>query len=359
MKNVTRNRILGEGTCYYHVVSRVVDRRRVFGDREKEVFRKILRNQEAFTGVRVVTYCLMSNHFHLLLEVPDRERLAPLDEQQLLDVLPLLYDGETVEGVRQELERARKTGDDRWHREILQRYERRRGDLSQFLKELKLRVTLFMNKRLEREGTLWQSRFKSVLVEGAESALQTVAAYIDLNPIRSGMVKTPEDYRWSGYGEACGGGRGAPLARAGLTRIAGVMQRDPDFAQEWETTAAQYRTLLYEEGREVAADPQMNHTGRPGFSNEDIEAVHAKGGKMSLREALRHRVRYFCDGAVLGSEAFLEGVFEREQLLRQRFGEKRKTGARTMRGADWGNLRVMRDLRKDVMGRRTSSDSCR
>jgi len=62
----------------------------VFKAKDKEVFRKILRNQEAFTGVRVVTYCLMSNHFHLLLEVPERESLAPLDEEGLLAVLPLL-----------------------------------------------------------------------------------------------------------------------------------------------------------------------------------------------------------------------------------------------------------------------------
>ncbi len=87
-------------------MSRVVDRRMVFEARDKEVFRKILRNQEAFTGVRVVTYCLLSNHFHLLLEVPDRETLAPLDEEGLLAVLPLLYDGQVVEGVRQELEQA-------------------------------------------------------------------------------------------------------------------------------------------------------------------------------------------------------------------------------------------------------------
>ncbi|NLT69462.1 MAG: chemotaxis protein CheW, partial [Verrucomicrobiaceae bacterium] len=40
----------------------------------------------------------------------------------------------------------------------------------------------------------------------------------------------------------------------------------------------------------------------------------------------------------------------REQRLRNRFGEKRKTGARRMRGADWGDLRVIRDLQKDVIG---------
>ena len=343
-------RLLGEGRAFYHVMSRVVDRRKIFGDREKEVFRRILRNQETFTGVRVVTYCLMSNHFHLLLEVPEKGTLAPLDEAGLLAVLPLLYDDETVEGVKQELERARAAGDDRWHREILDRYERRRGDLSLFLKELKLRVTLYMNKRLDREGTLWQGRFKSVLVEGAESALLTVAAYIDLNPIRAGLVKAPEDYRWSGYGEACGSGRGSARAREGLGRMLSETLREPELRQDWKSTSARYRSLLYEEGREVRADPQLGQSGRAGFTEAEIEVVRETGGKLPLREALRHRVRYFCDGAVLGTEAFVEEVFAREQRLRRRFGEKRTTGARRMRGAEWGELRVLRDLRKDVIG---------
>ncbi len=41
---------------------------------------------------------------------------------------------------------------------------------------------------------------------------------------------------------------------------------------------------------------------------------------------------------------------EREQERRRRFGEKRTTGARRMRGADWGDLRVLRDLQKDLIG---------
>ncbi len=60
---------------------------------------------------------------------------------------------------------------------------------------------------------------------------------------------------------------------------------------------------------------------------------------MPARQALRHRMRYFCDGAVLGTAGFVNAVFEREQALRKRFGEKRTTGARRMRGADWGELR--------------------
>ena len=343
-------RLLGEGRSFYHVMSRVVDRRRVFEARDKEVFRKILRNQEAFSGVRVVTYCLMSNHFHLLLEVPDREALAPLDEEGLLAVLPLLYEGHVVEGVRQELERARESGDEAWQKEILDRYERRRGDLSLFLKELKLRVTFYMNKRLGRTGTLWEGRYKSVLVEDCERALLTIGAYIDLNPVRAGIVSKPEDYRWCGYAEACSGGRGAKLARAGLGLMLGEALQDADFKNDWRRTAARYRLFLYEEGQEQAPDEQRGERGRRGFAEAEVEAVRDDQGAMPVRQVLRHRVRYFCDGAVLGTVEFVNAVFEREQRLRKRFGEKRTTGARRMRGADWGELRVMRDLQKDVIG---------
>jgi hypothetical protein len=83
---------------------------------------------------------------------------------------------------------------------------------------------------------------------------------------------------------------------------------------------------------------------------EVVEAVVEQGGAMPVRQVLRHRVRYFCDGAVLGTVAFVNSVFEREQTLRNRFGGKRTSGARKMRGADWGELRVLRDLQKDVIG---------
>src|SRR5690606_34448261 len=109
------------------------------------------------------TYCLMDNHFHLLVEVPEPGSLPPLDEEQLRALLPLLHDSAAVETIEQELDRAREQGDAAWQAEILERYERRRGSLSYFLKELKQRVTLYMNKKLDRTGTLWEGRFKSLL----------------------------------------------------------------------------------------------------------------------------------------------------------------------------------------------------
>ena len=59
-----------EKLAIYHCISRVVDRRFAFGDVEREHFRMFMRIQERFSGCRVLSYCIMSNHFHILLEAP-------------------------------------------------------------------------------------------------------------------------------------------------------------------------------------------------------------------------------------------------------------------------------------------------
>ena len=173
-------------------------------------------------------------------------------------------------------------------------------------------------------------------------ALLTIAAYIDLNPVRAGIVDRPEEYRWCGYTEAVAGNR---KARAGLGTILSEAFIDTDYRADWRRTHNRYRLFVYSEGREVTADPEMGIAGRKGFRDEEIEAVEKAQGAIPVAAILRQRVRYFCDGAVLGTTAFVNEVFARE---RSRFGPKRKTGARKMKGADWGDLRVLRDLRLDV-----------
>ena len=74
-------RVKAEGQSFYHCVSRVVDRQFIFqttghGSPEAERFVLLMRRLEAFSGVRVLTYALMSNHFHLLCEVPQAQELG-------------------------------------------------------------------------------------------------------------------------------------------------------------------------------------------------------------------------------------------------------------------------------------------
>ncbi len=85
------------------------------------------------------------------------------------------------------------------------KFLRRMWDLSEFMKTLKQKFTGWFNRLHERVGTLWESRFKSVIVDGSWNSLVRVAAYIDLNAVRAGLVEDPKDYRWCGYGEAVAG----------------------------------------------------------------------------------------------------------------------------------------------------------
>ncbi len=71
-----------------------------------------------------------------------------------------------------------------------------------------------------------------------------------------------------------------------------------------------------------------------------------RGARLPVNEALRCRVRYFTDGAVLGSQKFVDEFYEGQ---REAFGSRRKDGGRKMRGAAWGELRVLRDLKANVV----------
>src|SRR5512133_3028612 len=89
----------------YHCISRVVGRDFVLEVDEREHFRMVMRMCEKFTGCRVLSYCLMSNHFHLLLEVPPIPE-GGIPDQELLQRLRVFYSESQVAEVAKELEEA-------------------------------------------------------------------------------------------------------------------------------------------------------------------------------------------------------------------------------------------------------------
>ena len=338
--NTLAGRDAPDGVRFVHVVSRTAGREILFGDDEKETFHKALFKQLKFSGLRVMAWCLMGNHFHLLLEVPDREvALAALDDEDVLRRLSVFADEQSTKFLLAELADCRRAGNGVGVERIAAQVRARLFDLSAFMKELKLRFTLAYNGASGRVGTLWEGRFRSVLVEPGE-ALRTVAAYIDLNPIRAGIAERPEDYRWCSYAAALGGMR---LARAGLVAAISHGRKT-----SWPKAAESYRMLLFGIGQAVRGGATADGVvkSRGGFTQREIEAVCAAGGRLSLAAALRCRVRYFSDGAVLGSEGFVDGFFARQ---RAGFGARRASGARRMKGAEWGGLRVLRDLKERVL----------
>jgi putative transposase len=144
-----------------------------------------------------------------------------------------------------------------------------------------------------------------------------MAAYIDLNGVRAGMVEDPKEYRWCGYGEALGGGC---QARKGLAEVTASFGRGSD----WR----------------VVSRPLQE-----GISKKKVQKVLAQQGELSQHELLRCRVRYFTDGVVLGSRGFVNEVFE--EFRGKAFATTRKEGALAMRGGGGGDLCTARDLRRE------------
>ena len=327
-----RLKIVGR-SAVYHCVTRTVNKEQIIDRVAKEVLRKQLLQIADFSGVEVITYCIMSNHFHVLVRVPDREA-AKVSDQELMRRYRVLYPKPTQYQqadpkvlVKKFLENEEEA------QELRERFLERMHDVSQFMKTLKQRFSIWYNRTHDRVGTLWSERFKSTLVEGHEAALRVTSAYIDLNPVRAKVVDDPKEYRWSGYGEAMGG---STIARQGICE--GV-RRAESREMSWKRAAREYRKLLYCKG----VGPSLSGGGT--IPEEEWSKVMREGGKVPVAAALRCCVRYFTDGAVLGSEEYVARIFEE---FRSQFGPKRKSGPRKMRGSDWEGLMVMRDLRREV-----------
>ena len=333
----------------YHCISWVVDRRFVLGDAEREHFRMFMRMQENFTGCRVLSYCIMSNHFHLLLEVSPMAE-GGISDGELLKRLSAIYTEAFVAGVAQEIAEARAAGREEWVAEIHGRFSYRMHSLSEFMKTLLQRFTRWFNRTHQRTGTLWEERYKSVIVESGIAA-RTMAAYIDLNPVRAGMVADPAEYRWSSYGEAVGGGTkgNGKKAREGLVRACMGDQGTGFEAERWNEVSRIYRrTMGLALGRKNGRAKVETEVVRPQMNTAEARETAENGTvlpDLGLAAMLRCRVRYFTDGAVIGSKAFVNEAFAG---ARERFTAKRKDGARRMRGAGApaaGTLWSMRDLR--------------
>ena len=319
-------------------MSRTVNGERFFGNREKEIFRKMLWQVADFSGVEVLTYAVMSNHFHVLVRVPEA---VDVSDAELLRRWKVLYpkptDYETATVV--EMERTlREGGDDA--EAVRTRLLARMGDVSAFMKTLKQRFTIWFNKSRGRYGPLWSDRFKSVLVEGQGNPLQTMAAYIDLNPVRAGLVKDPKDYRFCGFAEAVAG---KPEAQEGL-RIVWAAYADGSGRKALTEEAAlrAHRSYLFARG----AERGRTEADRVAM----LETLEREDGVLPKGAVLRCRVRYFTDGAILGSAEFVRSFVEYVTAEKER---KRPPKVHPMRGSEWGGLAVIRGLRTQVFGGRS------
>ena len=312
----------------YHCMTRTVNGELLFKSREKEILRKMIRQVADFSGVEVLTYCIMSNHFHVLLRVPDGDAVSDSELMRRYKVLypkPTKYQEASAEIMFAQL----KVGGEEAEA-IRGKLLARMSDVSEFMKAVKQRFSVWYNRSHQRYGTLWAERFKSVLVEGHGNPLQTMAAYIDLNPVRAGIVEDPKDYRFCGYAEA----------------VAGVVEATKGLIHVWSDHGAKRIDSALRAHRSLIFGKRASESGLPEMTHERaLKVLDQDDGHLPKATMLRCRVRYFTDGAILGSAEFVRGFTGAWQKER---GRKHPPKVNVIRGSNWGDLAVIQGLRRQV-----------
>ena len=161
----TRRLKVSGSSAVYHCMTRSVNGELLFEDREKEVLRKMIWQVADFSGVEVLTYCVMSNHFHVLVRVSDGDSVSDAELMRRYRILypkPTKYQTASIAVFGEGFGWRGREGRGEIRRKLLARM----SDVSEFMKAVKQRFSVWYNRSHQRYGTLWAERFKSVLVEG-------------------------------------------------------------------------------------------------------------------------------------------------------------------------------------------------
>jgi len=214
--------------AYYHVTSRGNEQKDVFkSNRDRDKFLEYLASATERYGAVVHAYCLMSNHFHLLLETPE-------------------------------------------------------GNLSQIMRHINGAYTTYFNIKRKRAGHLFQGRYKAILIE-ADDYLSELSRYIHLNPVRVGIVEKPEQYQWSSYRSYIGQSKPPEWLNTGF--ILGC------FAQKTTDAQNKYRIFVEDRLGEEYESPLKRTIGTSILGSaafiDEITTTHLQGKEDGNIPALR------------------------------------------------------------------------
>jgi hypothetical protein len=193
------------------------------------------------------------------------------------------------------------------------------SSLSEFIREIKVGFARYYNKRHHRRGYFWGDRFKSVIVEKGETLINCLA-YIDLNPLRAGLVERPEEYRWNslGYHIQTGNKDNFLSLDFGLIEF-GVLNA--------EERLRSYRRYVYEAGAINRPDKMQAKV----IDDKVIAKERKQEFEISRIRRFRYRTRYFSDSGIIGSKEF---VFSNYQRFKHLFYSKHEKKPKPIKGLE-------------------------
>jgi REP element-mobilizing transposase RayT len=297
--------------CYYHLMNRVSGEPGYFPfkDVEKEKFFTLALKLARFYSLEILSVVVMSNHYHIVCAAPAD---APSREEVVKhwQAFHGKLRGDTLEP--------------NWDSEdVVRKFAIRMRDISCFIKDLQQRFTCWFNRTrpTRRRGSLWADRFKDTILE-KDTALWDCLVYVEMNPVRAGLVESPEDYRFCTWGRMGGSGK-HPFQKQ-------LCQHLRDFLGEKAKHWSQRRILA-----ELSAEMLRIAASERG---ENAEATRKKAdalrnGREKFLVTARRRVRYWTDGAVIGSETFVREIgavlFDAERAEQKRLSQSRPAESET------------------------------
>ncbi len=289
--------LIQEKEAVYHVMSYTALPGLPIGDVEKDYLLNLIKHLSKVYFVEMLGLSLMSTHFHILARMhPDRE----YSDEDIKKRYGLFYGK-----------------DDEITKERMALYRERWSSLSEFVKDIKQRFARYYNKKHDRRGYFWGDRYKSVIVENGETLVNCLA-YVDLNPVRAGIVSKPEDYRWNsiGYHFQTGNKDGFLSFDFGMKEFGVKSQKE---------RLRLYRKYVYETGA-------VDETGsKVKISKEVVEKERKKGFEITRSDRFKQRTRYFTDSGIIGSKEFVQSTFHNFKNL---FQSKHERIPRHVKGLD-------------------------
>lgn len=298
----------GEG--WYHVYNRVAcekDRMPLSeAEHSREMFIQFLDFYTKAYRCKLATYVVMGNHYHLILKMDSYRKLS---QKELQESAKLFYPNT--------FDQTNRWSDAHW-----EQFNRRLFNLADLMRNIQQGFARWYNKNHKRRGRFWADRFKSTILLGEEALLECMQ-YVDLNPIRAGLVNRPEEY------EYCGFYRRMQTRKHHLSDIRGLL------SEKTKVKALEiYRSLLYTRGSiatkektgEICAkvfDEELAHNFELGSSNEKND-----------------HLRFYVDGLVIGAKDKIKAWINR--LRDDGVYLRRKNPVQIKDGLGWFSVREQR-----------------
>jgi hypothetical protein len=189
-------------------------------------------------------------------------------------------------------------------------YREKLSSLSEFVREIKVGFARYYNKRHNRRGYFWGDRFKSVIVDKGETLINCLA-YINLNPLRAGLVERSEEYRWNSLGYHLQTENIDQL----LSTDFGFEEFNPPPADKClkgeKERIKRYRRYVYEAG----AIDRPDKIQAKLINTKVVAKERKKDFEISRIDRFRYRTRYFTDSGIIGSKEFVAENYQRFKHL--------------------------------------------